>query len=154
MMVCDSVHATRPLPPRACRVELETRLSELERAAAWLAATQAQLSVPDDVAFAVAVCVEEALANIVMYGGAENGEGHIALTLTRAPRSFVLTIEDDGSPFDPTSVPRSSVPQSLAQAQVGQVGVHLMRSFAAGMRYREHQGRNILTLTFPLAAGA
>jgi anti-sigma regulatory factor (Ser/Thr protein kinase) len=40
------------------------------------------------------------------------------------------------------------VATSLEQAKVGDLGIHLMRSFASGMDYERREGRNRLTLRF------
>src|SRR5262245_41380542 len=49
---------------------------------------------------------------------------------------------------DPTPVPRPPVPASLGEAQVGNLGIHLMRSFASSMRYERRDSRNCLTMRF------
>jgi anti-sigma regulatory factor (Ser/Thr protein kinase) len=40
------------------------------------------------------------------------------------------------------------VAKSLEEAKVGDLGIHLMRSFASGMHYERRDGRNRLTLQF------
>jgi anti-sigma regulatory factor (Ser/Thr protein kinase) len=37
---------------------------------------------------------------------------------------------------------------SLAQVRIGNLGIHLMRSFASSMQYERRDGRNRLTLRF------
>jgi hypothetical protein len=37
---------------------------------------------------------------------------------------------------------------SLAQARIGNLGIHLMRSFASSMQYERRDGCNRLTLQF------
>jgi hypothetical protein len=38
--------------------------------------------------------------------------------------------------------------KSLAEANVGDLGIHLVRSFASSMDYERRDGRNRLTLRF------
>jgi len=53
---------------------------------------------------------------------------------TRAQwRTLVARIEDNGRQFDPTRAPPPVVATSLEKAKVGDLGIHLMRSFASGM---------------------
>jgi anti-sigma regulatory factor (Ser/Thr protein kinase) len=40
------------------------------------------------------------------------------------------------------------VAKSLEEAKVGDLGIHLMRSFASDMHYERQDGRNRLTLRF------
>jgi anti-sigma regulatory factor (Ser/Thr protein kinase) len=148
MMATNPVHPGGP-PLRPCfQLQLTGQLGELRQAQEWLAAIETEWDIPESTGFALAVCVEEALANIVMYSHASGRDGCVALQMDRAVDGFVLTIEDDGSPFDPTSVSRPPDYRTLAEAQVGQVGLHLIRNFAATMEYQRLNGRNLLTLTF------
>ena len=98
--------------------------------------------------FAVQLCLEEAVANVIMYGGAKGDRLEIAVELERNGEALVARIEDNGRQFDPTPVPAPSIATSLEDAKIGDVGIHLIRSFASGMRYERRGGRNRLTLRF------
>ena len=65
-----------------------------------------------------------------------------------AIRCSLARIEDNGSAFDPTQVVRPPVSASLAEAKVGNLGIHLMRTFASGMYYERRDSRNRLTMRF------
>jgi serine/threonine-protein kinase RsbW len=97
---------------------------------------------------AVQVCLEEAVANIMMYSAAKDAPLKIIVEVERRDQTLVARIEDNGSAFDPTQVPRPPVPTSLTQAKVGNLGIHLMRSFASGTHYERRDGRNRLTMRF------
>ena len=92
------------------------------------------------------LCLEEAVANIIMYGGADAIV--IAVELERNYGTLVARIEDNGRQFDPTRAPGPVPAPSLEEANVGDLGIHLMRSFANGMDYERRDGRNRLTLRF------
>ena len=104
----------------ARRLLLYGDLAELKRLAIWLKGWATQ-DLSANLSFAVQVCLEEAVANIIMYS----------------------TTTDD-----PTQVLRPPVPASLAEAKVGNLGIHLMRSFASGMQYERCDSRNRLTIRF------
>src|SRR4029077_17113377 len=106
----------------------------------------AQRGVSADVSFAVQLCLEEAVANVIMYAGAKDSRLEIAVEVERNGATLVARIEDNGRHFDPTQVPPRSVASSLDDASVGDVGIHLIRSFASGMNYERLEGCNRLTL--------
>lgn len=135
------------------RLILKRELGELDRLAAWVQAIEQQIDLGPEVAFALELCLEEAIANIIMYGDARQ-HGDISVTVEQTSPGIVARIEDDGWHFDPTSVMRRKAPQSLDDARVGAVGIHLIRSFATDMRYERTSGCNTLTLTFAAGAGA
>ena len=83
-----------------------------------------------------------------MYGAARDERLEIAVELERNGATLVARIEDNGRQFDPTRAPPPVVATSLEKAKVGDLGIHLMRSFASGMDYERREGRNRLTLRF------
>jgi serine/threonine-protein kinase RsbW len=103
--------------------------------------------------FAIQLCLEEAVANIIMHGGMHGGGAkddrlRIAIELERNAGTLVASIEDSGREFDPTQFPPPSVAKSLEEVKVGDLGIHLMHSFASAMHYERRDGRNRLTLRF------
>jgi serine/threonine-protein kinase RsbW len=131
------------------RLVLRRELGELDRLGAWVHAVEKEIGLVPDVAFALELCLEEAVVNIIMYGDA--GSGDIRVTVKRSPPGLVVRIEDDGCKFDPTTVPAPLHPRSLEDASAGNLGVHLIRSFSTEMRYERNSGLNTLTLTFGAA---
>jgi anti-sigma regulatory factor (Ser/Thr protein kinase) len=131
----------------ARRLVLRNDLTELQRLAGWIEGW-AQRGVSADVSFAIQLCLEEAVANVIMYAGAKDSRLVIAVDVERNGTTLVARIEDNGRHFDPTQVPPSSVATSLEEAKVGDVGIQLIRSFASGMDYERRDGCNRLTLRF------
>jgi DNA-binding winged helix-turn-helix (wHTH) protein/anti-sigma regulatory factor (Ser/Thr protein kinase) len=127
---------------------LRTELAELERLAIWIQNLAQPAALPPDMLFALQLCAEEAVANIIMYGGAQDARQEIAVEVVHNAREVVVIIEDSGPQFDPTQVPPPSKPASLDEAWIGKLGVHLIRSFATDMSYELREGRNQLTLRF------
>jgi serine/threonine-protein kinase RsbW len=131
----------------ANRLELRGDLSGLRRLAGWIEAG-AQHELSADTSFAVQLCLEEAVANIIMHGGAKDDRVEIAIELERDGAMLVARIEDTGCEFDPTQFPPLSMAKSLEDPKIGDYGIHLMRSFASSMHYERREGRNRLTLRF------
>jgi anti-sigma regulatory factor (Ser/Thr protein kinase) len=131
---------------REARLVLKRELGELDRLGAWVETLERESGLSPDATFALGLCLEEAVANIVMYGGAASGDIHV--TVERTARGLVVRIEDDGRQFDPTAVPVPAHPRSLDEASAGNLGIHLIRSFSSEMRYQRERGLNTLTLTF------
>ncbi|TMJ71875.1 MAG: ATP-binding protein [Alphaproteobacteria bacterium] len=138
----------------ASRLVLRKDVAELKRLAGWIEGFTQERTSPD-VSFAVQLCLEEAVANIIMYGARRDDPLEIAVELERNGENLVARIEDNGQQFDPTRAPPPVSARSLEEAKVGELGIHLMRSFATGMDYERRDGRNRLTLRFvepPLSA--
>ena len=65
-------------------------------------------------------------------GAAKDDRLEIAIELEDNAGTLVARIEDNGLPFDPTQVRSPPLATSLEQAKVGDLGIHLIRSFASG----------------------
>jgi serine/threonine-protein kinase RsbW len=129
------------------RLVLHNDLAELKRLAVWIEGW-ARKVVSSDVSFAVQLCLEEAVANVMMYGGMSDARLKIVIEVEHNGATLVARVVDNGRQFDPTQAPPPSMPASLAEAKIGDLGIHLMRSFASGMHYERRDGCNRLTLRF------
>jgi serine/threonine-protein kinase RsbW len=129
------------------RLMLRNDLAELKRLGEWIEGSVGQ-DLPPNISFALQLCVEEAVANIIMHGGAKDERLEIAVELERNGRTLVARIEDNGRPFDPTRVPSPALATSLEQAKASDLGIRLMRTFSSSMQYERQNGCNRLTLQF------
>ena len=133
---------------------LPAELGALERLAAWASEFARTANLPANLLFAIQLCLEEAVANIIMYSGAAEQRQDVEVELVHAGTDVLAIIEDGGRSFDPTAAPPRRKPASLAEAQAGDLGIHLMRGFSSGMNYERRDGRNRLTLRFGPAQAA
>jgi serine/threonine-protein kinase RsbW len=131
----------------ASRLALRNDLAELKRLAEWIEGSAGQ-DLPPNISFALQLCLEEAVANIIMHGGGKDEQLDIAVELGRNGGTLVARIEDNGRPFDPTRVPSPARASSLEEAKASDLGIHLMRTFASSMQYERRDGCNRLTLQF------
>jgi anti-sigma regulatory factor (Ser/Thr protein kinase) len=137
----------------ARRLMLSNELIELDRLAPWMQGLD-ELGMSPHMSFAVQVCLEEVVANVIMYGATKGERLQITLELERSDAMLLARISDDGRKFDPTQAPSPTVAASLKEAKVGNLGIHLARSFANGIDYERRTGRNHLTLRFIEPRGA
>ena len=129
------------------RLVLRSSLEELERLATWVETLNPDAGLNSDQALALQLCLEEAVANIVMYGGAAD-DAAIVIQIAQSDGALIAIIEDSARPFDPTQVPPRAKPVSLDEARIGELGVHLIRHYSSQMHYERRDDRNRLTLTF------
>src|SRR5258708_9727789 len=133
---------------QANRLELRSDLAELKRLAGWIKA-QAQQELSADTSFAIQLCLEEAVANIIMHGGgAKDDRLRIAIELERNAGTLVASIEDSGREFDPTQFPSPSVAKPLEAAKIGELGIHLIPSFAGDLPDKRRHDPTPLTHLF------
>jgi anti-sigma regulatory factor (Ser/Thr protein kinase) len=122
--------------------------SELDKLTQWIIETCDAARLSKKTSFAVQLCLDEAVANILEQGKGSGRASAIAADLERSDSEVVLDIEDDGGPFDPSLVAPPQKPQTVETASVGGRGIHLIRQFSSRMEYIRTGGRNRLRLTF------
>lgn len=88
------------------------------------------------------LAVEEAVANVINYGQAT------AITLYAEVEAgrLVLTIDDDGVPFDPTQGSQTDLSVPADQRPPGGMGIILMHQMTDALSYQRIDGHNVLRM--------
>jgi serine/threonine-protein kinase RsbW len=138
------------------RLELDSRLTDLSRVSPWIEAIADRFGFGEERRFALHLCIEEALSNVVLHGY-RNEPGHrIYVGSSSSGDRLLFTIEDHAPPFAPLEdVPsvNDAAPASLESIEAGGNGVRLLRHFAGSLGYERTADGNRLTIGFPLTAG-
>lgn len=130
-------------------LRLPRSMDGLARLGEWVDEVVAQAHLGPAAEYALRLCTEEAVANIVFHGVAVPGHdcGEVMLRLTADDAVLRLFIEDACAAFDPLQAARPQPQTNLAEAREGGLGIHLMRQYAQGIEYATRDGHNILTVT-------
>jgi anti-sigma regulatory factor (Ser/Thr protein kinase) len=128
------------------RLVITNQLPALREMSEWLAKATRQLGASEEQIFNFDLCANEAAANIISYAYPEPGLHKIALELSRQPNNLTLTIEDDGIAYNPLARPEHPQPATLDDAEIGGLGIDLIRQFMSECRYARLQGKNQLIL--------
>lgn len=123
------------------------RAAHLPQLTSFLQEFWSSAALPPRECLAFELALEEIFLNVVTHGSAagELPQVHVSLALT--PADLTLTVEDDGPGFDPLSLPPPDVTASLADRQVGGLGVFLVRKMMDTVSYARVAGRNRLRMT-------
>ena len=129
-------------------VRIGNDLGELERlaerATAFLEAQQA----PVKIVYAVSLALEELVTNTIKYGYDDAGRHEIEVCLLVEPAQVILSLTDDGHPFDPLAARPPDLEAPLEERAIGGLGLHLIQKLAAAASYRREDGKNRLELRF------
>ena len=123
-------------------------LAEVGRVLAWVDDLVGPLELSSEATYAVQLCLEEAVVNIISYAFEPDTEHDVRIEVWRDGRMVLAEIIDDGRPFDPRVQEAPQRPADLESAQIGGLGITLMRNFATDIAYRRTGGTNRLTLSF------
>ena len=151
------------LPPSPeSQLTLKNQLEDLTLVWPWVEAIAAEYSVPADTQFAIQLCLEEALSNIIRHGHQDHANQSISVSCTveRAPAGIeneraaqlIFTVEDHAPPFDPLAYTPAPAPTSMNELPLGNQGIRLMRKFAGSLAWRQLPNGNRLTIGFDLTS--
>src|SRR5688572_13083198 len=123
--------------------------AEVRRAVEWLEAACRRRSVPQAPAERLALCLHEALVNVITHGGGSALAAPIGLALEVGPGPdgavANVTVSDAGTAFNPLSLPQQLPPATLDDASPGGLGLVMIRRCADWLDYRHEGGRNRFT---------
>lgn len=123
----------------------------LRKMSAWLEEAGVALHLPAPQRFEFDLVANEAVTNIISYGYPGGRAGEIKLSFGVTHGVVSLEIEDDGRPFNPLEIEPRHAPDGLDDAEIGGLGIHLIRMTMAECEYRVRVDRNVFTLRSPLA---
>ncbi len=99
--------------------------AHLEAIADFVTQAARKAALNEEEIYAIQMAVDEACTNIIQHAYA--GEpGDIQLTCRVKPGECMVTIRDQGRPFDPESVPQPDVTCSLEERAIGGLGLFFM----------------------------
>ena len=128
------------------RLTLKGQLDDMALLWPWVEALIAQFNIPSDTAFAIHLCLEEAISNVIRHG--YNGDpGHTLTVDCASPNAHevVFTIEDQAPPFDPLQpehIEELVEPSPEDFLRPGGRGILLMRKFASTIAYERVKSSN------------
>lgn len=93
------------------------------------------------------MALDDLLNNVVQYAFPNDPtEHHIEVEGDVQDGYVILTITDDGIPFNPLSAAPPDLSVLLHEREIGGLGIHLVRSMFDEVTYHRNVGRNVLTV--------
>jgi serine/threonine-protein kinase RsbW len=134
-------------------LNLHSRLSDLARVPEWIERLAAQYSIPDNTQFAMNLCLEEVLSNIVRHGYSGNPDQSITIQIS-IPRQnfFVFNVEDNAPAFNPVVSAVPPVLSAINENPIGGQGIRLLRQFSDALEYQPTPTGNRLSIGFSSAS--
>jgi serine/threonine-protein kinase RsbW len=97
----------------------------------------------------VELVLEEAITNVIRYGygGLPPAERWIEIDLQVDLDEVQVVVTDDAKAFDPLDEGGLLLPDTLDEAQVGGLGLLMIRNTASRLSYERREGKNRLAMT-------
>lgn len=131
-------------------MKIPARYDQVAPVCDFIAQAAARAGFDDDDVFQVQLACDEACTNVIEHAYGEQ-EGQLEVSYTIKAKQFVVTIRDNGRPFDPSAVPSPSIasgqPVNIETLEVGGLGLHFMRKLMDEVTFAFDKNRgNLLTM--------
>jgi len=127
---------------------VDDALSAVGPTAAWAEAIVRDAGLSEEARHDLHVCLEEALANLILHGRPVGGGKQIGVEIEASNGAALLTITDRCAPFDLTE---ETAPVQ-DEERIGGHGLRLLRAFASDLAYSTGPEGNSLRMRFGAAA--
>ena len=128
------------------RVVIDSKLSEIRRAAQLVDQFKSRHGLGDEDANAIHIVLDEVLSNAIRHGLAGAASHEIAVTLELSEGEIRIEVEDDGVAYDPTQAAAPVLAGALEERKEGGLGVAFIRALTNSIEYRRIGERNRVVL--------
>jgi sigma-B regulation protein RsbU (phosphoserine phosphatase) len=127
-----------------------TNLAEIERINTEFTTFAEQHDLPAGIDQKVCIVFDDLLNNIISYGFSDDEEHQININISLTPEQLVITVADDGTPFNPFDRVGPDTSLSLEERDIGGLGVLLVTELMDQCSYQRRRDRNVVTLVMNL----
>ena len=128
------------------KFELKNSVSELKALHQHLDNWGGDIGLSANSILRINICLDELFTNIVSYGFDDDLEHIIIFTLSGDNNLVVINIEDNGIPFNPLEKIDPDFPDNVESANIGGLGIHIIRKLMDNVSYERKQGKNKLSM--------
>ncbi len=126
--------------------KLKSKLSELDALCQKLENFGQSMGLSKKCIFEANLALDELFTNIISYGFEDKNEHTVRITISLLNDELVVSIEDDGVPFNPTKVETPDLECTIEECRIGGLGIHLAKNLMDEVCYQRCKDKNILTL--------
>jgi len=133
---------------------LRSRLSEMTQLSPWIESLASRHAIPGNVQFAIELCLEEVVSNVIRHGYVGAEDGSVLVSFMPRDSYFEFVVDDEAPHFNPLDAAELSALGPDEEIRVGGQGIRLVRQFADDVEYEPKPGGNRLRLGFSAAASS
>jgi sigma-B regulation protein RsbU (phosphoserine phosphatase) len=124
-----------------------TKLPEIDRVNTEFKQFADERGLATSVSQKVSIVFDDLLNNIISYGFSDDAEHLIDIDVVYSHDKLVITIADDGIPFNPFDQVGPDITLSIEERDIGGLGVLLIKELMDEYQYQRHSNSNVVILT-------
>ncbi len=129
-------------------LEVPARLEALASISNFVVDAARGAGLDEHAVWEVQLAVDEAVTNAIVHGYHEHElRGTLSISIAQEDGKFVVSLRDQGAPFDPSRVPEPDLVSPLEQRKTGGLGLFLMRKLMDDITFEREANVNVLRMT-------
>ncbi len=132
-------------------ITLTNKIDELTRISTFLEETAEQWELPMALGMSLNLVLEEAFTNVVQYAYTDNEQHNIELLMEKSDNELIITIIDDGQPYDPTKKEDPDINLAAFDRPIGGLGIFIIKKTMDEVAYERKNDKNHFTMMKKLA---
>ncbi len=129
------------------KIELPADIKFLEKIFSFIHDFAEKYNIDNKLINKLQLIVEEIVVNICSYAYPNNSNGKFAIEISKINSGKVkIKFEDWGIPFDPTKKEVKQLKNDVVKADIGGLGLHLVKSLSKELKYKRENNKNILEI--------
>lgn len=127
-------------------IHLDAQVPEVERLNRLICKFGELHEIPSRALYSLNLVLDELVTNVILYGYADPVGKKVVVRIELQAEQLTGVVEDRGCAFDPLAVPEPDLTASLAERDLGGLGLPLVRSLMEEVSYCREGGKNLLTV--------
>lgn len=138
--------ASQPAASDAYHITLQNDVQQVPQLAAFVEEVGESLGLTPSTIMNLNLAMEEAVVNVMNYAYPTGTQGDIDITAAHEDGFISFTIQDSGTPFDPTGKEEPDLTLPAEERPIGGLGIMLVRQLMDEVSYDRIDNKNTLTL--------
>ena len=126
--------------------DLKNKLSELDKLCQHLEKFGQSMGLSQRFIFEINLALDELFTNIISYGFSDDDEHDIKVSIIPQGEKIIISIEDDGVPFNPADAETPDLECTIENCKIGGLGIHIIKKLMDEVCYQRCDNKNILTM--------
>jgi sigma-B regulation protein RsbU (phosphoserine phosphatase) len=128
------------------KLVIKNALAEIETVSTRFSQFAEEYGLPKSIRQKTQVALDELLNNTISYAYDAVGEHTIEITVALTAQRLVITLVDSGQPFNPFAQKEPDTKKSIADRDIGGLGIQIVRKIMDDVSYERRINRNVVKL--------
>jgi anti-sigma regulatory factor (Ser/Thr protein kinase) len=126
-------------------IVIKNQKDEIKRVFEWLMSVCEGTDWSAKFCLKINLVLEEWVVNVISHAFTDNNPHDIKIDISLDVDNVILSVTDDGIPFDPLKFVEVDILSSMEEREAGGLGIYFIKNRVDSLEYERKDGMNIVT---------